>query len=664
MPPSISQNLGPAMKAVGAYMARLEARIVKLERGSRAAQIGNTTIDSGALTVNDDGGNQVLSVGLQPDGTYAVANSGSMVPDAPSAPALGAGVLELFATWDGEMDDGSTPLSDFAAIQVYCSQDAGFIPDGSTLQGTLPGQGVFRIGALTAGVTYWVTFIAVNASGNQSDTSVYVSAQPLPVASAIEAGSLTAQQMGLPGGVLNPNPWFAGGYGGDWSAQNGTFAVVPASAAPPGIAYGNIGKYVNNGTAAGSMGENGGIFSATPSASYLVTTWVNSSSGAVSLGIAWTLAGTFQSTTTAALTVTAGAWTQVQAVVTAPASSVNGGYPVAGTQTGDSSTIYAVAILVLPSIPGTVIQAGTITADQIAAGTIVAGLVDGTTIIGATLEGGAIIGTGAGQELILYDGTPANDNMVVSAVSESGNRTNTGGGTVLPGIVYYGQTGGPLSELLALQITQFFGAAGTGPNGAIITPALASGTTQGTWTNTTDTNFPAPAGIPVGSIIFALQNALYNFYLSGSVGISNGLTVLGAGITSTAGTAAAPTLITTDTWHSLGSAGSTGCTLQQARYRLTPDGECEIDIALVATTGGSIAGTYTWGSTLPGTYQFPGNYARGYPMGFSATSTSGVEAPIILVDGAGTGSPGRVRITLPALASGVVITGTIRIPTN
>lgn len=427
MPPQISQNLAPALQNLGSYIARLEGRIVKLERGARASQIGNTSIDSGQLTVNDDDGNQVLAIGLQPDGTYAVAATGSTVPDPPSTPALTPGILELLAAWDGEMDDGSTPLSDFAAVQVHCSQVAGFTPSGATLQGSLTGPGTFRIGGLSATVTYWVTLVAVNAAGNQSSPSAYASAQPLTAASAIQAGSLTAQQLGIPGGVLNPNPWFAGGYGGDWAATNGTFDVVPASAAPAGIAYGNIGQCVNNGTAAGWMGENGGNFTVVPGAPYLVTAWVNSTSGAVSLGIAWTETGTYQAATTAPVTVTPGVWTQAQAVITAPASGVNGGYPVVGTQTADGSTIYAVAILVLPSIPGTVIQAGTITADQIAAATITGAEIaaevslSAPVINGGIITGASIIADGTGSEYLGYSGTPAAGNLVLAIAPTAGS---------------------------------------------------------------------------------------------------------------------------------------------------------------------------------------------------------------------------------------------------
>jgi hypothetical protein len=119
---------------------------------------------------------------------------------------------------------------------------------------------------------------------------------------------------------------------------------------------------------------------------------------------------------------------------------------------------------------------------------------------------------------------------------------------------------------------------------------------------------------------------------------------------------------TAETWHSLGSAGATGCTLLQARYRITPEGECEIDIALEAGAGGSTAGTYTWSNTLPADYQFPGSFLRVYPMPFNAPITTATQDSVIVVDGAAGPVPGRVRMTIPAVAANVFFTGTCRIP--
>lgn len=174
------------------------------------------------------------------------------------------------------------------------------------------------------------------------------------------------------------------------------------------------------------------------------------------------------------------------------------------------------------------------------------------------------------------------------------------------------------------------------------------------------------AGLPSSTVsVSPSEIALSQLPASGSgsgVALTSSGVLLTGAVTSTSGTAAAPSTITTDTWHSLGSAGATGCTLEQARYTLTPEIETMLDIALVVGSGGSTPGTYTWGNVLPAAYQFPGSFLRIYPLTYNAAIAASSQASIIAIDGAGTANPGRVRITIPALASGVVLTGTPRIP--
>jgi hypothetical protein len=120
---------------------------------------------------------------------------------------------------------------------------------------------------------------------------------------------------------------------------------------------------------------------------------------------------------------------------------------------------------------------------------------------------------------------------------------------------------------------------------------------------------------------------------------------------------------TPEVWHSLGAVAGTGCTVLQARYELSPDGNfCVIDIALLAAAGGSIAGTYTFANTLPAAYQSPLAGLRIYPLPFNAAITTATQNSIIAVDGTGGGVPGRVRITIPAIAAGAFFSGTCFMP--
>lgn len=123
----------------------------------------------------------------------------------------------------------------------------------------------------------------------------------------------------------------------------------------------------------------------------------------------------------------------------------------------------------------------------------------------------------------------------------------------------------------------------------------------------------------------------------------------------TAGTAANPTHITTDIWHTLGAlSGTSGYTVNQARYTLTTDGFYEVDIVLSATATAT-AGSYTFANSLPAG---PLN-ARSYPLGYNGAQTTGTSFPSVRIGGAGS-----VVVQIPALPTGTVLSATQRIPVN
>lgn len=291
---------------------------------------------------------------------------------------------------------------------------------------------------------------------------------------------------------------------------------------------------------------------------------------------------------------------------------------------------------------------------QIGGGAVQSGIgLSEPNITGGTITGAKFVGTNWIEELagsFYYSGSPAAGNLVSSISAFIGD--DDFGNYFLPGYMNYVPAGG--GGYVAVQVDagtiDFYFAAnmvsGTNPWSALGNIAAFNGTP----------NFlQISAGPNIGDYIG----------LAGPVKVTGGFHYSGPI------TAYAPGGTTDETWHSLGAPlnGATppGCTLQQGRYRMTPDGECEIDIALVAAGAGgsgSTAGTYTFANTLPGSYQFPGNYLRVYDLSFNTNITSGAENSIVAVDGNGTGSPGRVRITIPALASGVCLTCTCRIPLN
>lgn len=141
----------------------------------------------------------------------------------------------------------------------------------------------------------------------------------------------------------------------------------------------------------------------------------------------------------------------------------------------------------------------------------------------------------------------------------------------------------------------------------------------------------------------------------------------GLALVNTAGTAANPSLVTTDTWQNLGSPSIANTTVNVSQYARMPFGVgtspmmC-IDVSITVNAGGAAAGVYTFASTLAAAYRFPGNYSRSYPVGFNGTITTATNNSDMIIDGAGTANPGRVRLQIPALPVGTVITATLFIP--
>lgn len=279
---------------------------------------------------------------------------------------------------------------------------------------------------------------------------------------------LTASLVGTLG-VLNANPYFLGGDSTGWGAGGGGAAVFSVTnAAPAGSGFTYAGKLVDPiGTSYTNMTEYNQPFNISPNTQYQVTAWVYSTSGFIDIGLNWQNGASFVSSSNAFFTVPANTWVQVQAVFTSPASGAAQGSPYidAGGAIGFGYTLYATACLVLPQVPGGLIQAGTITASQIAAGTITAaqlaagiiyaGIINGTTVNAATFTGSKFVGTNWIQEAagtFGYSGTPALGNLIFSdaaLATAAATTTDDFGNTVYSGRCVYSPSGGATPNFVA-----------------------------------------------------------------------------------------------------------------------------------------------------------------------------------------------------------------------
>lgn len=373
-------------------------------------------------------------IGLQTDGTITHADFNGVPPAVPDTPSVSGLVNGILVTWDGLLAGGS-PLKDFMWTEVHVSTISGFTPSATTLQGTVTSAAGFSVSNLILGTTYYAKLVARNTSGVASTPSAQASGVPI---------TLTASVIGALG-ILNQNPFFAGGDGSTWEGHFGTFTV--SSSPPAGSPYTYAGFFTITTAGSGAAAienNNGAFFKVAPNAEYLATAWVYTPTTSAVLTFWWYQQNqsTFISFGQQTFTVTANTWTLITTVQTSPPLA---GWAFIGVSPadGNGNTIYFEAIEVLPQVPGGLIQAGTITATQIAAGTIFAGIVNGTLIQGATL-----LADGSSGELLVYSTTPALGDLImsVSAVSSTDAQGNHFGGGVNIG-AWSASTGNQLQHL-------------------------------------------------------------------------------------------------------------------------------------------------------------------------------------------------------------------------
>jgi len=275
------------------------------------------------------------------------------------------------------------------------------------------------------------------------------------------------------------------------------------------------------------------------------------------------------------------------------------------------------------------------------------------TLTGTTFDGNNYILNTSG--FFLYSGAPANGNLSASIAPAAG--TDGFGNSYFAGIVSY--SGNRYSQLVGGDL--LLGDTASTGSTAVVETSSTGGQTYIAGSTKTSADIAAPwlalfsaAGSANGVVqaVIASGTTQPVALTTALAEIQGSLAVSGA-ITATGGTAAAPILITTDTWHSLGTLA--GYTVALAAYRLTPDGELELAISL--TGGGANAASVNFSVTLPNTGYRP---VSGYQFGLTGNRA--------LVAGdsigrCGIASTGIVTVVTPANNSNTWV-GVGRIPLN
>lgn len=192
-----TQLLNMAVTTIAGQISELAGKVALLEKNQRSGYNAPNTSVAGSITITDQIGTPAVVIGEQSDGTFTAKQIATIVPPkAPDTPLVAPGINGLYVSWDGLMNDGSTPAADFAAVQIHVSTVSNFTPSSATLQGHIVGAGLFGVGGLTPGTTYYVQLLAINGVGDSGQPSAQASGVPVAVpAGVIPNGSITALQI-------------------------------------------------------------------------------------------------------------------------------------------------------------------------------------------------------------------------------------------------------------------------------------------------------------------------------------------------------------------------------------------------------------------------------------------------------------------------------------
>lgn len=361
--------------ALARELADLRRRLAAVER---AAQLPRTSIEGGALTVNDAEGTPVLSVGAQPDGSYAVTgtNGGQVVATGLDLPA--GSITET------DIDDDSISTPKLRANVITADKIAAGAVAADKIAANAVTAGKIAAGAVTA------DRLAVGGIGGEMIPDGSFESADLRVTRAIngyafDTGSATPRSHGA-----------AFAYRTADNPNTGTKKMTLASAIP--VTAGDV--YTTSVSLLTRNGANG--------------------QGKVSAAI------TKQDGTTAFVTLVAPAdtptaWTTYTGQATIPAGAVSMRVDLEITPAHTVGDWCFDAVSVRRVLPGVEIADGAITAAKIAAGAITAAKLDANAITGKTITGGMFYTAGALPRIEMGEQTYEGGNKASIVFNQTGN---------------------------------------------------------------------------------------------------------------------------------------------------------------------------------------------------------------------------------------------------
>ena len=185
-------------RAIAEYareVAKLRAEVTTLQRGQRAGQLANSSLEEGQTIEARDETGALRGRWGWVDGAVGLVTEGGDPVSAPTAPTVAPSLGGLRVTWDGLLSGDPAIPVDFDHMAVHVSTSAGFTPSAATYVGSIrrAGEGGMLPVVPLPYVHHYVVLVPVTAGGVQGEPSAEVSATPLQTSGIdLEADSVEA----------------------------------------------------------------------------------------------------------------------------------------------------------------------------------------------------------------------------------------------------------------------------------------------------------------------------------------------------------------------------------------------------------------------------------------------------------------------------------------